>query len=390
MPSADVLHISPHHFSPLPADHDAVITYIHIGDLHMVDRSQQNFADLQRIVRHINRTFTAGLNFVYLPGDIADDGSRKAYAAVRACLDELQAPWCGIVGDHDVHEKSFANFQEAIADSPYSSFQVGDLRFIRLNVFAEPRPDAFLLGDEQFAWLEGELQQAQKDGQATVVLMHCYPSELKQGAHRLTALLRRYDVRLVDMGHTHYNEVSNDGTTLYAATRSTGQIEEGNVGYSLVTFDHGVVSWHFLEPQDGPIVVVTSPVDERLLTEANMEGIVEGRLRVRACVWGEAAIISVEATIDGQSWPLEQKAGGNLWENTGDSVTLQDGIYDLIVTAEDSEHRKSTDKLRIVVSRSSVPPQSRQHTDLENALDAWEERGLLATQLGPNKNGRKW
>lgn len=28
--------------------------------------------------------------------------------------------------------------------------------------------------------------------------------------------------------------------------------------------------------------------------------------------------------------------------------------------------------------------------DKNNTLGAWRERGILGTQLGPNKNGRKW
>lgn len=43
-------------------------------------------------------------------------------------------------------------------------------------------------------------------------------------------LVHRSRVRLVEMDHTHYNELSNDGRIVYAATRSTGQIEEGPVG----------------------------------------------------------------------------------------------------------------------------------------------------------------
>jgi 3',5'-cyclic-AMP phosphodiesterase len=50
-----------------------------------------------------------------VPGDIADDGSNAAYTVFRSHLDRLRLPWFGIVGDHDVHEKSFANFQSFIA-----------------------------------------------------------------------------------------------------------------------------------------------------------------------------------------------------------------------------------------------------------------------------------
>jgi hypothetical protein len=32
----------------------------------------------------------------------------------------------------------------------------------------------------------------------------------------------------------------------------------------------------------------------------------------------------------------------------------------------------------------------RAERDQDNAISAWPEHGLLGTQLGPNKNGRKW
>jgi hypothetical protein len=35
------------------------------------------------------------------------------------------------------------------------------------------------------------------------------------------------------MGHTHDNELANDGHIIYAATRSTGQIEEGRPTFRL-------------------------------------------------------------------------------------------------------------------------------------------------------------
>ena len=44
------------------------------------------------------------------------------------------------------------------------------------------------------------------------------------------------------MGHTHYNELANDGRTIFMATRSTGQIEEGPLGLGRRR-GPGVVSW---------------------------------------------------------------------------------------------------------------------------------------------------
>lgn len=71
-----------------------------------------------------------------------------------------------------------------------------------------------------------------------------------------------------------------DGRTLYSATRSTGQIEEGPVGYSVTNLDGNVVSWRFVELGRLPIAVITSPSDERLLTKSCE--ILQETLKIRA------------------------------------------------------------------------------------------------------------
>ena len=77
---------------------------------------------------------------IFLPGDVADDGSRSAYAVVRGELDRLKVPWCAIIGDHDIHEKSFANFKEAMSEQTHYAFTVGDTRFLAMNAFDVPVP----------------------------------------------------------------------------------------------------------------------------------------------------------------------------------------------------------------------------------------------------------
>ncbi len=61
------------------------------------------------------------------------------------------------------------------------------------------------------------------------------------------------------MGHTHYNELANDGATIFMATRSTGQIEEGPPGFSIAAVDGRGVSWRF-KPLDAawPFVLITA------------------------------------------------------------------------------------------------------------------------------------
>ncbi len=371
-------------FQPQSPDAAGVISWIHLGDLHMTKAGEQNHLDLAEIVNEVNRTFAGSVSFVFLPGDIADDGSRAAYAVVCGELDRLNVPWCAIIGDHDVHEKSFANFLEAMSERTHYAFTVGSVRFVAMNAFDVPHPGSFAASAEQLTWVKDELQTATDARQTKVLLLHCYPSDLKVGSYELMELLRNFDVSLIDMGHTHYNEIANDGRTLYSATRSTGQIEEGPVGYSITNIDGGVVSWRFVELSKLPVVIITSPSDERLLT--NTSETPRGNLRVRAKFWGEVEALRATAHLDGHDVPMERVEKSQVWE--AHLPIPHEGDYSLVVSVEDSHGKVATDEIRVV----SGDPAKRERVerDQDNALAAWPEHGLLGTQLGPNKNGKKW
>src|ERR1700760_1924672 len=102
-------------FHDLPLNASGTVSWIHIGDTHLTRSGEQNEVDLGRIVDEINAVYAkGGIDFVFVPGDIADDGSAKAYELFRKHLNRLGLPWFGIVGDHDVHQNSFVNFQKYI------------------------------------------------------------------------------------------------------------------------------------------------------------------------------------------------------------------------------------------------------------------------------------
>jgi 3',5'-cyclic-AMP phosphodiesterase len=378
-------------FQPNLPDAAGIISWVHIGDLHMTKAGEQNDLDLISIVDEINRAFAVSLSFVYIPGDVADDGSVSAYTVVREALDCLQVPWCSIIGDHDVHEKSFNNYLAFMARAKHYSFQVGTVRFLALNAFDVPDPGSFCLLDEQLDWLEQELQQAEQEQQAVVLLLHYYPTDLKQGGDRLRKLVEGPSVRLIDMGHTHYNELANDGRTLYTATRSTGQIEEGPVGFSVTNIDGQVVSWKFLALDELPAVMITSPADERFFTDAALEGhIADDRILVRAKAWANADIKSAVTTLEGHTTPMSQISQSNVWQVELERGALIDGVYKLTVAIADQNGQTAEDSIRLVLGASAYQSPERSERDHNNAIEAWPQRGLLGTQLGPNKNGRKW
>ena len=371
-------------FQPNSPDDAGVVSWVHFGDLHMTKAGERNHLDLAAIVNEVNQAFADSVSFVYLPGDVADDGSRAAYAVVRGELDRLAVPWCAIIGDHDVHEKSFANFKEAMSEATHYAFTVGETRFLAMNAFDIPEPPSFTVSDAQLRWAEVELQKATQAGQTKILLLHCYPSDLNVGGGEVSRLARDYNVRLIDMGHTHYNEIANNGRTLYSATRSTGQIEEGPVGYSVTNIDGDAVSWRFIELGRLPVAIITSPSDERLLTKFN--DLPPEILKVRAKVWGKTEHLEATVYLGSQPHAMKRVSDSHVWE--ADLPTPSKGTYPLKVLFKDAHGEVASDEIRLAIGqRTERKPELR---DQDNALEAWPERGLLGTQLGPNKNGKKW
>ena len=372
-----------------------VLSWLHFGDLHITEKGRQNHRDFLALIEQANRHLTGAAEFALLPGDNADDGTEAQFRLVRRAIDGLRLPLRILPGDHDVKPGSLDAYHDVLgADRLPQAATIAGHRCLFLDVVSagDGGPD-FRLGAAQRDWLQGELEAATHEGVPSVVFMHTYPADLREDAAEVAALLARHRVAVVDMGHTHYNELANDGRTIFAATRSTGQIEEGPVGFSLVTIDHGAVSWRFKPLASAwPFVLVTSPVDHRLLTVPAQ--IVREACDVRAKIWDADGIAAATCRVDdGPALPMTPVHGvTGLWACTIDTARMADGLHRLAVRAESSSGGSDEDVITILVSRSDVdtsPERAAAGSDA-NAIGAWPEKGLLGTQLGPNRNGRKW
>ena len=222
---------------------DRVLVFAHIGDLHITDAKQRNFTDFLSIVAQIEIECAKLIDFVVLPGDNADNGLPSQYALVTTGLKMLSRPVHAIPGDHDMAQGGLAAFYSGLQAAALPAAKpLRGVRCLFLDICGagDGGPD-FRAGTDQVLWLERELRSARARGETSVIFMHSYPDDLKGDGETaaLNRLIAAHDVALVDMGHTHYNELANDGRTIFAATRSTGQIEEGPVGYSIASVDGG-------------------------------------------------------------------------------------------------------------------------------------------------------
>jgi Icc protein len=368
----------------------AFISWVHFGDLHIQNAEDENYLDFLDLITDVNQYLSGELDFAFLPGDNADDGTEPQYQLIRGALYRLMLPVHIITGDHDRKAGTLNLFQQYLERGLYRAVAVRGFRLLFLNALDGRTKKEFDFSTEQMAWLEQELKQANRDALRPLVFTHLYPSELMSQGKRFSQLIREFQVELVEMGHTHYNELANDGRTIYAATRSTGQIEEGPPGFSITAIDDDVVSWKFKERGPWPFVMITSPSDERLITRPESgTHVVRGLVPIRARVWGSSSLASVVCSVD-QDAAQPMQLSGTCWEFSWNSQEVPDGLHSIVVRAETTEGGKASDEISILVNQAGhYHSQLRREIDYENAIGRYECKGILGTELGPNEKGTK-
>jgi hypothetical protein len=368
-----------------------LLSWVHFGDLHITGENERNYQDFLALIEQVNANLTGQIDFAVLPGDNADDGSEEQFSLVKHAIDGLRAPLHILPGDHDRKPGGLdAYYKVLAAERLPKALTVSGCRCLFLDIVSAGSggPD-FRLGADQTEWLEQELSAAERAKERSVVFMHAYPADLRENAKQVRDMFARYRVAAVDMGHTHYNELTNDGRTIYAATRSTGQIEEGPVGFSVMAVDRGVVSWRF-KPLDTawPFVLITSPADQRLITNAeDRDQVAHGRFDVRALAWSGDGILTCACRIDDGPWlAMSRVSGTSSWQCSCEAPNRD---FDLTVRASDSAGKSDSQTIRVAREGYRAPQRKADGSDAD-AVGAWHEMGILGTQLGPNRNGRKW
>ncbi|KST59041.1 metallophosphoesterase, partial [Methylobacterium sp. GXS13] len=324
------------------------LVFLHVGDLHLQDAEAQNARDLNAILDQIATLVPHGLfDFVYLPGDLAENGYAAEYQILKAALDRHpDLPVQLIPGDHDRQHGRMDDFHAFAAslgarlpapmiwdlEQPPSGCPEtwpilpiphycasADIQGVRCLFVDMISPGFgrkaigldFRLGRPQTQWLSAQLTDAAARKIPCAVFMHAYPDDLREPDERLDigGLFWGTRVRLVEMGHTHYNELAPDGRTLYAAARSVGQNEDGSVGYAVDASDGPVTSWRFRAlDRTTPFVLITSPADRRVATRpitpasSGMELDAEGRISGGAVVLSDAPPDYVHCRVDTGPW----------------------------------------------------------------------------------------
>ena len=356
-----------------------VVSWVHFGDLNITTGDQQNYADFKSIIHTTNQYLKNGVNFALLPGDNAYDHTEKAYQLIKQATDELRVPLYAIPGERD-HKGGTALYNQYLEPVNYQSFTADKYHFVFLDVMSG-------ISDAQNSWLINDLDRAAKAGLKSVIFMHSYAQ-----TSELQDVIQRDNVILVDSGHKHYNEISNDGNTIYAATRPTGEVSEGPVGYSIINLDNGVVSWKFKTMGSWPFVMITSPADKLLMIGGTQ--IVKDTVDIRIKVWDDKGVASATMQIDGGlAVSLDRIGETQMWSTRFDATKVSDGDHRISVNVTGLGGNTDQDVITITVNQSgSVPQVKRPFGPEGNSVGSYTEKGLLGTHTTksglPDKVGK--
>lgn len=189
---------------------------IQVSDTHLTKPSTLLFgldplARLEACIEDINRDH-ADADLVVISGDLADDGERAAYVALRERLARLRPPHRLMIGNHDDRDLFLQVFDDVGADGGYvqASIDTAHGRLVLLDTL-DPGRIAGRLCASRLAWLDRQLAEA--DGAPVYVFMHHPPFRLHMpdldrvglvNADEFEGLLRKHgNVRHIFAGHVH-------------------------------------------------------------------------------------------------------------------------------------------------------------------------------------------
>jgi len=277
-----------HSFNTLtPPDGDYLFSFATINDTHIGhdwDRNENGIEDtielLEQVVVEINSREVA---FTIIKGDITDHGLYAALAGqqdefgdAKEILDELEADYYPIMGNHDIwpYDPTDPEYDEGPVgdevfmdafdlDSTYYSFDHGGYRFICIDSVSRdpalwgdpPAQDGGEIPDQEMQWLKTQLDSAESNDEKVVIFMH-HPITEEADSTAISLPLFQFTVddddakefrELISVyenvigvfsGHTHRNRVTYASETEgmpYPETAATMEYPGGYTIYRVYT-----------------------------------------------------------------------------------------------------------------------------------------------------------
>ena len=141
------------------------IRFILMGD------TQVSYDETEDFVTHVNQL--EGIDFVIHGGDYTEYGLTREFEWNDAILSELEIPYVGLIGNHDILANGEEVYKEMFGEVNFS-FIANDVKFVCLNTNALEYDDASNVPD--FDYIQQEIADSTSH-KRTIVVMHAPPAE---------------------------------------------------------------------------------------------------------------------------------------------------------------------------------------------------------------------
>ena len=320
------------------------VVFVWPGDLHLEFTDRPNYQTALWMVDEVNELIRP--DFIQFAGDNVQHARENEWALFKSVTDKLKMPFHALVGDHDAHHDPGCYSYQAHVGATYHAFTVGGYRFICLNT-NQYRPLG--MSEEQVLWFRYEVDAAVARKERVIVFQHNYPFQVWEdfagpGMKEWREVMQTRPITALFSGHTHYDQVANDGRNVYVATRSIGDPEGGLAGYAIVYLDGDDLAMTYRSSEDrGPIALITHP--RRVILATGAAHIITGPAEGRARAWSALPIRSAQARIDEGAWGDMRPTAELAWRFHIPGDALAKGEHLLEVRLTDENGDVGTDRL---------------------------------------------
>lgn len=159
-------------------------------------------------------------------GDLTNSGTLDDLQALLGLARSLPAPLYSVLGNHDTHGCSKAEFCTTAGNPPYYSVHIGDTKLIFLDTTMESCVEDWVgvMDEAQQLWLEREVRNS--EGLSVILVAH-HPVEnttRRSDEHRLRLnvdlwpILSQKCCGLYLNGHNHYHSMASHSGWLFVQT----------------------------------------------------------------------------------------------------------------------------------------------------------------------------
>ena len=219
-----------------------------ITDTHISSNNMLAAEDLELSINSINNN--SDIKFVFVSGDLTENGSRASLNEVKHLLDKLNVPYFAVPGNHETKwsESGATDFRKIFGNDRFK-FKYNDFVFLGFNSGPIIRMMDGHVGIQDIIWLKNELDNLNEDDNIIIVTHYPMQAGDVDNWYEVTDLLRQYNVKAILGGHHHKNALTNYDGIPAIINRSNLRAKNDRGGYSIytITEDSIIVSEQIID-----------------------------------------------------------------------------------------------------------------------------------------------